>query len=84
MLGALNNAFACAYLSFVFFFSFWPSFKEVTPATMNWAVLVTTVIAGVSAIYYGVWARKTYTGPVVEVEGSEVGSVVMGGRESGV
>lgn len=66
-LGIANNAFACAYLAFVFFFSFWPSFKEVTVATMNWSILVTGGIALLSTVYYLVWARKTYHGPVVEV-----------------
>lgn len=67
ILGVANNAFACAYLLFVFFFSFWPSYKKVEPATMNWSVLVTGTIAAVSALYYVVAARKTYRGPVVEV-----------------
>lgn len=66
-LGIANNAFACAYLTFVFFFSFWPSFKDVTPATMNWSILVTGAIALLSTVYYLVWARKTYHGPVVEI-----------------
>ncbi|CAN9446426.1 unnamed protein product [Alternaria alternata] len=66
-IGIANNVFACAYLSFVFFFSFWPSFAAVTPANMNWAVLVTGAIAGISAIYYAVWARKTYHGPIIEI-----------------
>jgi len=68
-LGIANNVFACAYLTFVFFFSFWPSFAEVTPANMNWAILVTGTIAVLSAVYYLVWARKTYHGPVVETSG---------------
>lgn len=67
-LGTANNIFACAYLSFVLFFSFWPTFAAVTPQNMNWAVLATSVIAGASAVYYAVWARKVYRGPVVEVE----------------
>lgn len=66
-LGIANNAFACVYLFFVFFFSFWPSFKDVTPGNMNWSILVTGTIATISAVYYLVWARKTYHGPVVEV-----------------
>ncbi|KAJ4407878.1 hypothetical protein N0V91_003543 [Didymella pomorum] len=66
-LGIANNAFACVYLAFVFFFSFWPTFKEVTVATMNWSILVTGGIALLSAVYYLVWARKTYHGPVVEI-----------------
>lgn len=65
--GIANNVFACMYLIFVFFFSFWPTYKEVTPATMNWSILVTGVIATLSTVYYFVWARKTYHGPVVEV-----------------
>jgi hypothetical protein len=67
-IGIANNVFACAYLSFVFFFSFWPTFAEVTPANMNWAILVTGAIAVLSAVYYAVWARKTYHGPVVEID----------------
>jgi len=70
-LGIANNVFACIYLSFVFFFSFWPSFAEVTPANMNWAILVTGAIALLSAVYYAVWARKTYHGPIVEVDAEE-------------
>ncbi|KAJ5059397.1 amino acid permease-domain-containing protein [Bipolaris maydis] len=57
-LGIANNAFAF----------FWPSFAQVTVQNMNWAVLVTSVIAGMSIVYYVVWARKVYRGPVVEVD----------------
>ena len=66
-IGVANNAFACAYLAFVFFFSFWPTFKDVTAANMNWSILVTGAIALLSTVYYLVWARKTYHGPVVEI-----------------
>ncbi|KAF2278077.1 amino acid transporter [Westerdykella ornata] len=67
VLGIANNAFACAYLTFVFFFSFWPSYAQVTPATMNWSILVTGTIAIVSGVYYAFWGKHTYHGPVVEV-----------------
>jgi hypothetical protein len=67
VLGIANNAFACIYLLFVFFFSFWPTYKEVTPATMNWSILVTGAVALLSTVYYLVWAKKTYHGPVVEI-----------------
>lgn len=66
-LGIANNVFACAYLAFVFFFSFWPSFAEVVPANMNWSILVTGAIALFSAVYYLIWAKHTYHGPIVEV-----------------
>lgn len=66
-LGIANNAFACAYLSFVFFFTFWPSVKDVQPANMNWSILVTGVITIFSGLYYVISARKTYTGPIIEI-----------------
>ncbi|KAH7564239.1 hypothetical protein BM1_01286 [Bipolaris maydis] len=80
-LGIANNAFACAYLCFVLFFSFWPSFAQVTVQNMNWAVLVTSVIAGMSIVYYVVWARKVYRGPVVEVDVVREGSAGLRGDE---
>ncbi|KAI0156447.1 putative GABA permease [Xylariaceae sp. FL1272] len=66
--GIANNMFSCAYLLYVFFFSFWPAFKDVTPATFNWAVLVFVVVVSFSMLYYGIWARKIYNGPIVELD----------------
>lgn len=48
---------------------------------MNWAVLVTSVIAGMSIVYYVVWARKVYRGPVVEVDVVREGSAGLRGDE---
>ncbi|KAI1438341.1 amino acid transporter [Xylaria sp. CBS 124048] len=66
ILGIANNTFTCGYLIFILFFSFWPTYREVTPQNMNWAVLVTVVVVFFNIIYYLVWARKTYRGPIVE------------------
>jgi choline transport protein len=68
MLGIANNIFACVYLIFVLFFSLWPSYAAVTPQNMNWSILITGVIAIFSALYYFFWAKRTYEGPVIEVE----------------
>ena len=65
-LGTANNVFTCAYLFFIFFFSFWPVQSEVTPQSMNWGSLVTVVVIAFSLVYYFVWARKVYKGPVIE------------------
>ena len=65
--GIVNNAFACCYLTVVVFFSFWPTVRPVTAENMNYAVLVTGAIVIFSLVYYLVWARRVYTGPVVEV-----------------
>lgn len=65
-LGAANNVFACLYLSFVLFFSFWPPATPVRAETMNYSFLGTGAVMGFSAIYYILRAKKQYNGPVVE------------------
>ncbi|KAL5393597.1 hypothetical protein PMIN06_007449 [Paraphaeosphaeria minitans] len=66
-LGIANNILACCYLVFILFFSFWPSTFPVTLKSMNWAILVTGVVVAFSAIYYALWGKRAYAGPVVEV-----------------
>ena len=65
-LGIANNAFSCAYLFYIFIFSFWPPGRDVTPQNFNWAVLGFGAVVSFSMLYYVAWARKTYTGPVIE------------------
>ncbi|KAJ2990487.1 hypothetical protein NUW58_g2925 [Xylaria curta] len=38
--GTLNNAFACLYMTFLLFWSFWPEVNYPTPAEVNWSILV--------------------------------------------
>ncbi|KAF1960761.1 amino acid transporter [Byssothecium circinans] len=67
--GTINNVVACCYLTLMVFFSFWPNqFHLVNPGQMNWAVVVTGGVAVFSLGYYLVYAKKSYTGPVVEVD----------------
>ncbi|KAH9871024.1 hypothetical protein J1614_006598 [Plenodomus biglobosus] len=81
--GIVNNAFSCMYLSFIFFFSFWPSFAVVTVADMNWSILVTGAIALFSTIYYVVWAKKTYHGPVVDIDALKAQEVYANHEQHG-
>ena len=67
-LGTFTNAFACAFLIVVFFFTFWPPATPVTAKTMNYSVVVMGFVAIVSGIYYVLSAHKTYKGPIVEIE----------------
>ena len=67
VLGIINNTFACVYLVVIGFFSLWPSSLPVTAASMNYSILVTGTLAIVSVVYYFVWARKVYMGPIVEI-----------------
>ncbi|KAI1335037.1 putative GABA permease [Xylariaceae sp. FL0016] len=66
-LGTANNAFSCCYLTFVFFFSFWPSSRDVTAENFNWAVVVFVSVLLFSMVYYTVWARRVYLGPIIEI-----------------
>lgn len=85
-----NNAFACAWMLFVIFWSFWPPDAKPAPRTMNWSVVVTGAVVGFSVLYYVVWGRRGFREPVVEVEvgvgveGAEGVEGVVSGREGRV
>ena len=66
--GIVNNVIACAYLILLIFFSFWPSVNPVTDLNMNFSVLVTGAVVIFSVLYYLLWAKKNYKGPIVEVD----------------
>ncbi|KAF2197262.1 amino acid transporter [Delitschia confertaspora ATCC 74209] len=68
VLGVANNAIACSYLLLLIFFSFWPATPNVTAENMNYAVLVTGSVSLFSVAYYLIWAKRSYTGPVVEID----------------
>lgn len=65
--GILNNSFAVAYLVLVGFFNFWPQTATVDAESMNWSCLILGSVAIFSAVYYLVWARKVFTGPIIEI-----------------
>ncbi|MCJ1252858.1 hypothetical protein MMC24_000664 [Lignoscripta atroalba] len=66
--GTLNNAFACVYIVFVIFWSFWPPKTPVTPENMNYSVLVTGTVVVFSIVYYYLWGKDQYKGPLIERE----------------
>ena len=66
--GIANNIVACVYLILIAFFSYWPAVIPVSAATMNYSSLVLGVVAIASMVYYYIRARKTYTGPIVEIK----------------
>ncbi|KAL8794254.1 MAG: hypothetical protein Q9195_003208 [Heterodermia aff. obscurata] len=68
LLGTVNNAFACVYIVFVLFWSFWPPTTPVTAENMNYSVLVTGSVIGFSIIYYFIWGKTQYLGPLVDRE----------------
>lgn len=66
MLGTINNVFACVYILFVLFWSFWPPSTPATPQNMNYSVLVTGTVISFSIVYYFVWGKAQYMGPLIE------------------
>ncbi|KAI9702962.1 MAG: hypothetical protein M1836_008176 [Candelina mexicana] len=66
LLGIINNAFACIYTLFVLFWSFWPPITPATAENMNYSVLVTGVVLIFAVVYYYVWGKKQYMGPLIE------------------
>ena len=66
--GIAVNAFACVYETVLIFFCMWPSELPVTAENMNYTALVTSVVIAFSICYYCIWAKRVYTGPVVEIQ----------------
>lgn len=68
MLGYINNVYACLYILFVLFWSFWPPVTPTTAENMNYSVLMSGVVVVFSIVYYYVWGKKQYLGPLMERE----------------
>lgn len=66
--GTINNAFACVFITFVIFWSFWPPKTPATPENMNYSVLVTGTVVAFSIVYYYLWGKTQYKGPLIERE----------------
>lgn len=66
--GTIVNVVGIIYLIIVLFFSYWPTEVSPSAANMNWSVLVVGVVGIFSILYYLVWARRVYVGPVIEVD----------------
>ena len=52
------------------FFSFWPATRDVTATTMNWSVVVFCGVLLYSMLFWVLYGRKVYTGPIVEIGAS--------------
>jgi choline transport protein len=67
-LGTISNALGCSYMLTVLFFSFWPVAANPNAASMNYSCVMVGAVIIFSMLYYILWARRFYKGPVVEVE----------------
>jgi len=65
--GVLVNVFAIVFGTIIFVFSFFPVATPVAAKTMNFSVLMTGSVVLFATLYYVLSARKTYNGPLVEI-----------------
>jgi choline transport protein len=68
LLGLLNNIFSVIWMIYVMFFSFFPTSTPTTAEDMNYSVVVTSVAILSAAVYCILFARKTFMGPLMEIE----------------
>lgn len=68
--GAVTNMVALLWLVLAMFFSVWPNFYPVTAENMNYSIVVLTGWVVIGAVYFLVWGRRVYEGPVVETVAS--------------
>lgn len=66
--GIVINAIALCFLSLAFIFLFFPAAPHPTPQNMNWSCLMYGFILCFSLIYYYIWGRHNYVGPVEYVK----------------
>lgn len=65
-LGVAVNAFSAVFLVISVFFSFFPPETPVTAVSMNWSIAVFGGFVILGFVWYGIWGRRGYHGPVVE------------------
>lgn len=70
--GVATNIIGLAYVSFAFFWSFWPNETPVDLTTFNWSIVMFVGIFILSVVYYFLHGRKVYVGPVTSVEGRDL------------
>lgn len=66
VLGLVVNLVALGWLWLVLVIAFFPPVPEplLTAPTMNWSILVWAVVVIFSILYFAIWGRKRYAGPV--------------------
>ncbi|PSN69698.1 amino acid transporter [Corynespora cassiicola Philippines] len=67
-LGMVVNIIALCFLSVAFTFIFFPVTPNPSPESMNWSCLMFGFILTFSMIYYHIWGKHNYVGPVEYVK----------------
>lgn len=70
--GVPVNSIGVCYVTFVFFWSFWPNEVPVDVENFNWSVVLFLGVLFLCLIMYVVQGRKVYKGPVTIVRAARV------------
>lgn len=65
------NIGALLFLLPVAFFAFWPLATPITASSMNWASVMFLAVMVIALVYFALWGRNSYEGPVLKVKRSE-------------
>ncbi|RDW71023.1 hypothetical protein BP6252_07586 [Coleophoma cylindrospora] len=65
--GVLVNSIGVAYVTFSFFWSFWPNTTPVDVGSFNWSVVLFVAVFALCIVQYVLRGRKVYFGPVTTV-----------------
>lgn len=65
-IGLFVNIYACCFLLISIVFSFFPPALPVTPVGMNWSCLMFGGMVIIGLVWYAIWGRKAYNGPIIE------------------
>tara|TARA_R110002003_G_scaffold805_9_gene21506 strand:+ start:6059 stop:6454 length:396 start_codon:yes stop_codon:yes gene_type:complete len=66
--GIVVNGIALSFLSVAFVFCFFPGGPNPTPEGMNWSCLIFGFILSFSLVYYHIYGKHSYVGPVEYVK----------------
>ncbi|KAF2140464.1 uncharacterized protein K452DRAFT_229802, partial [Aplosporella prunicola CBS 121167] len=69
--GVVVNVVALAYCVLIYVLSFFPTAVPHTTEDMNWAVVMYVGVIAFGLVYYALWGRKQYDGPVMERQFAE-------------
>ena len=64
VIGVVVNGFAVVFATVMVFFVFWPPERPVTAENMNYASFMTGAVVVLAVVYYVIWAKRSYRGPV--------------------
>jgi len=65
--GVPVNAVGLAFVTFSFFWSFWPNAIPITAENFNWSVVLFVGVFAICIVMFFAQGRKVYTGPVTTV-----------------